>query len=78
VRHADWDVDQQMFSIEILARPTAIPTHIDVDISALNPGQAIHVKDVVLPEGVSAAGDPMDNVVNTRAGRAAKTAGERP
>ena len=78
VRHADWEVDQQMFSIELLSRPSDIPTHVDVDISALTPGQAIHVKDVVLPAGVTAAGDPMANVVNTRAGRAAKTAGERP
>jgi len=31
------------------------------------------VKDVILGEGVEAAGDPAANVVNTRAGRAAKT-----
>ena len=74
VRHADWEIDQQMFSFAIRTRPDLIPTHINVDISALTPGSAIHVKDVVLPEGVAAAGDPAANVVNTRAGRAAKTA----
>ena len=74
VRHADWESDQQMFSFAIRTRPDLIPTHINVDISALTPGSAIHVKDVVLPEGVAAAGDPAANVVNTRAGRAAKTA----
>lgn len=74
VRHADWEIDQQMFALSILARPAQIPTHINVDISALTPGHAIHVKDVVLPEGVSPAGNLADNVVNTRAGRAAKTA----
>ena len=74
VRHADWEIDQQMFSCAIHTRPDLIPTHINVDISALTPGSAIHVKDVVLPEGVAAAGDPAANVVNTRAGRAAKTA----
>ena len=74
VRHADWEIDQQMFSFAIRTRPELIPTHINVDISALTPGSAIHVKDVVLPEGVEAAGDPMANVVNTRQGRAAKTA----
>jgi large subunit ribosomal protein L25 len=77
VRHADWEIDQQMFSLAILARPAEIPTYVNVDISALTPGQAIHVKDVVLPAGVLAAGDPSANVVNTRAGRAAKTAGDR-
>jgi large subunit ribosomal protein L25 len=73
VRHADWEIDQQMFSFAIRTRPALIPTHIDVDISDLKPGQAIHVKDVILGEGVEAAGDPAANVVNTRAGRAAKT-----
>lgn len=73
VRHADWEIDQQMFSFAIRTRPALIPTHIDVDISELKPGQAIHVKDVILSEGVEAAGDPAANVVNTRAGRAAKT-----
>jgi large subunit ribosomal protein L25 len=38
VRHADWEVDQQMFSIEVRTRPDQIPTHIDVDISELKVG----------------------------------------
>ncbi len=38
VRHADWEVDQQMFSLEVRARPDQIPTHIDVDISDLKVG----------------------------------------
>jgi len=74
VRHADWEIDQQMFNFALRSRPALIPTHINVDISDLKPGHAIHVKDVVLPEGVEAAGYPMANVVNTRQGRAAKTA----
>jgi len=77
VRHADWEVDQQAFNLAVRTRPDQIPTHIDVDISDLKPGSAIHASDVVLPDGVSVAGDPTDNVVNTRAGRAAKTAGDR-
>lgn len=32
--------------------PGAIPSHIDVDVSALNIGDAIHVSDLALPEGV--------------------------
>ena len=75
VRHADWEVDQQMFSIELRTRPDKIPTHIDVDISTLKPGGAIRVADVVLPEGVEPAGDPAISVVTTRQGRVAKTAG---
>ncbi len=75
VRHADWEVDQQMFSIELKTQPDKIPTHIDVDISALKPGDAIRIADVVLPEGVEPAGDHALSVVTTRQGRIAKPAG---
>ena len=74
VRHADWEIDQQLFNLEVLARPDKIPTHVDVDISHLTPGDAIRVADVILPEGVTPAGDHGISVVNTHAGRAAKTA----
>jgi large subunit ribosomal protein L25 len=73
VRHADWEVEQQMFSLLIRTRPDQIPTHLDVDISQLRAGGAIRVGDVVLPEGVVAAVDAGLGVVNTHAGRAAKT-----
>ena len=77
VRHADWEVDQQMFSLEIRTRPDQIPTHIDVDISELKVGSSIRIQDVVLPSGVEPEGDPSLTVVTTRAGRtvAAKPAG---
>jgi large subunit ribosomal protein L25 len=76
VRHADWEVDQQMFNLEIKARPDQIPTHIDVDISDLKAGSSIRLLDLVLPAGVEPVGDPSLPVVATRAGRvAAKVAG---
>ena len=75
VRHADWEVDQQMFSLEVRARPDQIPTHIDVDISVLKVGTAIRVADLTLPKGVVATGDPAVNVVNTHPGRTAKAPG---
>ena len=75
VRHADWEIDQQMFSLEIKTRPDTIPTHIDVDISDLKVGDSIRVSDIVLPEGVEPAVDHTLSVVTTRAGRTVKTAG---
>jgi large subunit ribosomal protein L25 len=72
VRHADWEVDQQMFSIEVRTRPDQIPNFIEVDISGLTVGSAIRVGDLVLPSGVEAAGDLTVSVVATHAGRAAK------
>src|SRR5580658_9106757 len=72
VRHADWEVDQQMFNIEVLARPDQIPSFVEVDISELTVGAAIRVGDLVLPKGVEAVADPNVSVVATHAGRAAK------
>ncbi|HUY16772.1 MAG TPA: 50S ribosomal protein L25 [Acidimicrobiales bacterium] len=72
VRHADWEVDQQMFSIEVRTRPDQIPNFIEVDISGLSVGAAIRVGDLVLPSGVEATGDLTVSVVATHAGRAAK------
>ena len=75
VRHADWEVDQQMFSLEIKTRPDQIPTHIDIDISELKVGGAIRVSDLELPSGVVPTGDPAASVVTTRPSRIAKTVG---
>jgi large subunit ribosomal protein L25 len=75
VRHADWEVDQQLFSLELRTRPDQIPTHIDVDISNLKVGDSIRLEDIVLPKGVEAVGDHALSVVTTRAGRTVKTAG---
>jgi large subunit ribosomal protein L25 len=72
VRHADWEVDQQLFNIEVKARPSDIPTFVNVDISELKPGGAIRISDLSLPAGVEAAGDPHVAVIATFAGRAAK------
>jgi large subunit ribosomal protein L25 len=72
VRHADWEVDQQMFNIEVKARPDQIPSFVEVDISDLTVGAAIRVGDLVLPKGVEAVADPNVSVVATHAGRAAK------
>ena len=69
VRHADWEVDQQMFSIEVRSRPDLIPTHVDVDISELKVGGTIRVEELALPEGVEPAGDPTVSVVTSRPGR---------
>lgn len=75
VRHADWEVDQQLFSIEVRTRPDQIPNFVTVDVSALTPGGTIRVGDLNLPEGVEAALDPSTAVVATHAGRAAKAGG---
>lgn len=39
--------------LEVLCLPTAIPKAIEIDVTALNIGDVIHVEEVVVPEGVT-------------------------
>ena len=56
-------LDQTMRELEISVDPASIPNHIDIDVSALNIGDSIHVRDLVLPAGVSVLTDPDASVV---------------
>lgn len=55
-------VDQNLFSLTVLSRPDHIPTELTVDISELEVGEAIHVSDIGLPEGVRTEVDPEESV----------------
>ena len=50
-------VDQNLFALAILTKPTDIPNEIEVDISAMTVGDTIRVEDVALPAGMSAVSD---------------------
>jgi large subunit ribosomal protein L25 len=71
VRHHDWEVDQQLFTVHVKAAPDRIPSAIVVDISALAVGGAIRVGDLELPDGVESTQDPLTTVVGTHAARVA-------
>ena len=58
VHHGDGLVDQQLFTLSINAVPAAIPTSLEVDVSALTIGAAIRVSDITLPDGVTTEVDP--------------------
>src|SRR5690606_11980488 len=45
-------LDHILHEIEISVDPGSIPTHFDVDVSALGIGQSVHVGDVKLAEGM--------------------------
>lgn len=74
VRHHDWEIDQQLFSIHVKAAPDRIPSSIVVDITELKHGEAIRVGDLSLPEGVEATQDVAATVVGTHAARTAPVA----
>lgn len=52
VRHEGGMLDQIMHQLHIEVDPSAIPNHIDVDVTSLKVGKSIHVGDVKLPAGV--------------------------
>ena len=54
----DGGVLEAIHELEVETLPMSIPDVITVDVSGLNVGDAIHVKDLVLPENVTALDDP--------------------
>jgi large subunit ribosomal protein L25 len=50
-------LEQPIHSIEVTCRANAIPDSIRIDVTQLHLGQAIHVRELVLPEGVTANAD---------------------
>jgi len=74
-------LEQIMHSISIYADPTAIPNHVDVDVSHLAMGHSLHVRDLVLPAGVEVLSDEdatMCAVIAPRAAIEAAAEGEAP
>jgi len=63
IAHGDGIVDQQLFTLHVKAKPTEIPPSVDIDISELTIGGALHVSDIVIPPGVELETDPAATVV---------------
>lgn len=66
-------LDQIMHELTIMALPSAIPDHINVDISDLHVGKSIHVSDLVLPEGIKVVDDESSTVCIIQASKAGTT-----
>ena len=58
----DGGVLEVIHELEVETLPMSIPDVITVDVSGLNIGDAIHVKDLALPENVTALADPEEVV----------------
>ena len=57
-------LDTVLTQLAVKCKPDSIPEAIEVDISNLKLGDALHIHELVLPEGVVALGEP-DQVVVT-------------
>lgn len=63
VTNNDGVVDQVLFSLTINATPSAIPAHLEIDISELQIGDSIRVGDLKLPSGVTTDVDAEEAIV---------------
>ena len=57
--------------VEVYCLPTNIPTSIEIDVTALNIGEVVHIDEVSLPEGVESQND-VNFTVLTIVGRMAE------
>jgi large subunit ribosomal protein L25 len=57
-------VDHQLREIHVKCLPTAIPESFSLDVSALDIGDTLHVRDVALPEGITLVSNPELGVVS--------------
>ncbi|MGH7739642.1 MAG: 50S ribosomal protein L25 [bacterium] len=65
-----------MRSLEVFCLPTEIPAAIEVDVLALNVGEAVHVSDLKLAEGVKATHDGGNVIVSVAAQQAEEVKAE--
>ncbi len=70
VKNESGALDTVFTSLHVQCAPDSIPETIDVDITQLAVGDAIHVKELNLPAGVRATADPDQVVVSVLATRA--------
>lgn len=69
-------LDTVLTQLAVKCKPDSIPEAIEVDISNLNVGDALHIYELSLPEGVVALGEPNQVVVSvlgTQAGSEEET-----
>lgn len=73
VHRGDGLVEQQLFTLVVHATPADIPSAIEVDVTNLTIGDAVRVRDLVMPARVRTDIDPEESVV---AGQASRVAAE--
>ena len=70
------NLHQSLHVIPVAAKPAAIPTKLEVDVTPLEIGDALHVSDLKLGEGVRALLDPRDAIASVVAPKAEKVEAE--
>lgn len=60
--------------LEVICLPTAIPSAIEVDVTALGIGDVLHIEDLVLPAGVEAPHDVNFTIITVTGHKAEEAA----
>jgi len=66
-------LDQVMHALEIRVDPSNIPNHVDVDVTPLQIGHSIHVRELSIPAGVEVLDEEDATVCTVSAPRASET-----
>ncbi len=69
-------VDKAVDTIEVVCTPTNMPAEFSVDITDMQPHDVIRLSDLVMPTGVTAAGDPDMPIVTVLTTAAAVAEGQ--
>jgi large subunit ribosomal protein L25 len=57
-------------NIDVEAKPADLPEYLEVDVAALDIGDSLHIKDIVVPKGVTIIDDPEEVICSVQAPRA--------
>ncbi|MCG8364217.1 MAG: 50S ribosomal protein L25/general stress protein Ctc [Pseudanabaenales cyanobacterium] len=76
VKNGGGTLDTILTEIQLKCPPNAIPETVDIDISTLDVGHILQLKDLVLPTGITAVGDPEALVVNVLSPKGGAASGE--
>jgi large subunit ribosomal protein L25 len=64
-------LDPVITELQMQCAPGIIPESIEIDVSNLQVGDSLQIEQLVLPQGVTALGDPAETVVSITAPRSA-------
>ncbi len=72
----DGVVEQLAHEVTVKCLPTNMPERLEVDITQMTIGDTLHIRDLVVPEGVEVLNDPDDPIVTCGAPRVAEEVAE--
>jgi large subunit ribosomal protein L25 len=69
-------LEQMIHAVTVEAKPGDVPPSLEIDISALEIGDSVHVSDLTIPAGVTLRNEPEDLVAHISAPRVVEEAEE--